>query len=225
MIYLLILLGLSLLYWLFMSPTSQFFGKFPSKISTKDKTIYLTFDDGPNEPYTSQIIEYLNSKNIKATFFIVGECAKKYPKIIKKMYDSGHSIGNHTKSHKFFNYIKTPSMKKEIQDDQSIIKKITGEEPKLFRPPWLFRNPILLKSVKKLGLKPISGVFCHSLEVFQIDAQQIAKGAIKKAKPGQIIIFHDGYNAKGANRTQTVEAVKLTVEALSKKGYNFKLLN
>ena len=212
---------MALLYWTFMSPTSQFFGKFPSKISTKDKTIYLTFDDGPNEPYTSQIIEYLNSKKIKATFFVVGECAKKYPKTIKKIHDSGHSIGNHTKSHKFFNYIKTPAMKKEIQENQAIIKRITGEEPKLFRPPWLFRNPILLKSVKKLGLKPISGVFCHSLEVFQIDAQQIAKAAIKKAKPGQIIIFHDGYNAKGANRTQTVEAVKQTVEELTKKGFVF----
>jgi len=116
-------------------------------------------------------------------------------------------------------------MQKEIQDNQAIIKRITGEEPKLFRPPWLFRNPILLRSIKKFGLKPVSGVFCHSLEVFKIDAQQIAEGAIKKAQPGQIIIFHDGYNSKGANRRQTVEALKLTVEALSKKGYTFKPLN
>ena len=207
-----------------MSPHSQLFGKFPSKITTNGKIVYLTFDDGPNEPYTSQIIDYLNSKKIKATFFVVGECAKKYPKTIKKMHDSGHIIGNHTKSHKFFNYIKTPAMQKEIQDNQAIIKRITGEEPKLFRPPWLFRNPILLKSAKELGLKPISGVFCHPLEVFQIDAHQIAKGAINQAKPGQIIIFHDGYNAKGGNRAQTVEALKLTVEELTKQGYTFGLI-
>ncbi|NDC21756.1 polysaccharide deacetylase family protein [bacterium] len=225
MIYLILIAVLLALYYLFMSPSSQLFGKFPSRIKTDEKIIYLTFDDGPNEPYTSEIIDYLNSKKIKATFFVVGECANKYPKTIKKIHDSGHSIGNHTKSHKFFNYVKTPAMQKEIQDNQAIIKRITGEEPKLFRPPWLFRNPILLRSIKKFGLKPVSGVFCHSLEVFKIDAQQIAEGAIKKAQPGQIIIFHDGYNSKGANRRQTVEALKLTVEALSKKGYTFKPLN
>jgi len=92
MIYLILIAVLLALYYLFMSPSSQLFGKFPSRIKTDEKIIYLTFDDGPNEPYTSEIIDYLNSKKIKATFFVVGECANKYPKTIKKIHDSGHSI-------------------------------------------------------------------------------------------------------------------------------------
>lgn len=224
MIFLIVLLSILILYWLFMSPSSQIFGNFPSKIKTTKKTVYLTFDDGPNEPYTSQIVDFLNSKKIKATFFVVGDCAKKNAEVLIKMTKSGHTIGNHTKSHSFLKYFLTPDMKQEILDNQKIIEKITGKKPTLFRPPWLMHYPILLRSIKKLGLKPISGVFCHPLEIFQIDAQKIAKGATKKARPGQIIIFHDGYNAKGANRAQTVQAVKLTVEELTKQGYSFQVI-
>jgi peptidoglycan/xylan/chitin deacetylase (PgdA/CDA1 family) len=224
MIYLILIAVLLALYYLFMSPSSQLFGKFPSRIKTDEKIIYLTFDDGPNEPYTSEIVDYLNSKKIKATFFVVGDCVKKHPEILNKMAKSGHTIGNHTKSHSFIKYFLTPDMKQEILDNQKIIKKITGKEPVLFRPPWLMHYPILLRSIKKLGLKPISGVFCHPLEVFQIDAAKIANEAIKQARPGQIIIFHDGYNSKGANRRQTVQAVKLTVEELTIQGYIFRQL-
>jgi len=225
MIYLILVAILLALYYLFMSPGSQLFGKFPSRIKTDEKIIYLTFDDGPNEPYTSEIVDYLNSKKIKATFFVVGKCAKLQPNTLEKIAKSGHTIGNHTMSHSFIQYFKTPGMKKQIIENQNIIQSITGITPQLFRPPWLFRQPILLKSANKLGLRPISGVFCHPLEVFQIDAAKIANKAIKQARPGQIIIFHDGYNSKGASRRQTVEALKLTVEALSKKGYTFKPLN
>jgi peptidoglycan/xylan/chitin deacetylase (PgdA/CDA1 family) len=213
------------IYWLFMSPTSQIFGKFPSSLKTKQKIVYLTFDDGPNEPYTSQIVDFLNSKDIKATFFVVGNCALRHPEVLKKIHKTGHTIGNHTKSHKFINYFKTPSMKREITENQEIIKNIIGVEPKLFRPPWLFRNPILLKNLKALGLQPVSGVFCHELEVFQIPAISIARRATSKAKPGQIIIFHDGFDAKGGDRKQTVEAVKLTVESLTKRVTRSKNFN
>lgn len=207
-----------------MSPSSQIFGPFPSQIKSKEKIVYLTFDDGPNEPYTSKIINYLDSKNIKATFFIVGECAKRYPKIVKKIHDSGHSIGNHTMSHSFIKYFKLSKILNDIKANQKIIKQIVGEEPELFRPPWLFRYPSLLDSVGNMGLRTISGVFCHELEIFQISSNAISNRAIKKARPGQIIIFHDGYDSKGANREQTFEAVKQTVEILQSQGYKFRKL-
>ncbi|OGL30892.1 hypothetical protein A3F37_00425 [Candidatus Saccharibacteria bacterium RIFCSPHIGHO2_12_FULL_41_12] len=78
-----------------------------------------------------------------------------------------------------------------------------------------------MANLKKLQLLPISGEFCSSLEVFQPSAETIARHALAKAKPGGIIIFHDGYNNKKADRTQTVKAVKIVVEELSQKGYKF----
>src|SRR5277367_5003557 len=98
-VFILIIILIGLLYWLFMSSYSQMFGKYPYKVTSKEKVVALTFDDGPNEPYTSEVVDYLNEKEIKATFFQVGESIKKYPSMTKKIYESGHVIGNHTLSH------------------------------------------------------------------------------------------------------------------------------
>ena len=83
-----------------------------------------------------------------------------------------------------------------------------GREPALVRTPWLWRQPAILSMLGRSGLTPVSGLFCHALEVFQIDAARIAARAIAKARPGTIIIFHDGYNARGGVRAETVEAVR-----------------
>lgn len=215
---LLIIVGL---YWIFMSSYSQIFGNFPFRGKTNAKQIALTFDDGPNEPFTTDILDYLDSKNIKATFFQVGNCINKYPEVTLRAYKAGHVIANHSLSHKFTKYFSEPSFTNEISANQAIIKNLIGQTPALFRPPWLFRNPLLLRTVKRLGMTPISGVFGHNLEIFQPSAEKIAKQVVKIAKPGSVIIFHDGYDAKGGNRTETVNSIKIIVEELSTKGYEF----
>lgn len=220
-----IILVLGLFYWLFMSSYSQIFGYFPYKIQTKEKVIALTFDDGPNEPYTSELLDFLKTKNIKATFFLVGKMINKYPETVKKIILNGHIIGNHSLSHQFSNYFKSLSLENQISQNQKIIKKLTGKEPKLYRSPWLFRQPFILKNLQKNGLVPISGIFCHPFEVLRPSPKKIAKQAIKIAKPGRIIIFHDGIEGRGGNRQQTIDAVKITVDQLLKKGYKFKTVD
>jgi len=211
-----------LCYWLFMSPYSQIFGVFPyEKKDCKEKVIALTFDDGPNEPFTSQILDFLDTEDIKATFFQVAKAVQKYPDISRSMIKSGHVIGNHSLSHKFSNYISQPSFKKEIESSQKIFKSVIGKEPVFFRPPWLFRTPILLKSLRSFGLIPVSGIFCSDLEVFHVNSKSLASTTIKRARPGGILIFHDGYNGKGADRRQTVEGLKIAVKQLRLDGYEF----
>ncbi len=209
-------------YWLCMSPSSQLFGHFPYRLNGEtDKIFALTFDDGPNEPFTSQLVDFLNGQNIKVTFFQVAKAVQANPDISKRILQSGHVIGNHSLTHKFSNYFIQPGFSKEITNSQAIFKTVLGVEPALFRPPWLFRTPMLLRTVKTHGLTPVSGVFCHNLEVFHINPSAISKTAVKRARPGGILIFHDGYNGKGAKRGETIEAVKLTVTALQKAGYQF----
>ncbi len=220
-IFALVLAGLIIGYWLFMSPFSQLFGPYPYEVKTDEKIIALTFDDGPNEPYTSQILAILNSRNIKATFFQVGKRVERYPEVTKAIDQSGHTIGNHSLSHVFFNYFLQPPMSTEIVSSQAILTKTLAKTPALFRSPWLWRSPSLFKTLKIIGLQPVSGRFCSAWEVFQIDGQKIARTAVKKAKPGAIIIFHDGFDAKGGNRAQTVKAVEITVDELLKQGYKF----
>jgi peptidoglycan/xylan/chitin deacetylase (PgdA/CDA1 family) len=217
------------LYWLFMSSFSQVFGRYPYRAKTDKKLIALTFDDGPNEQYTSDILKILEKYSIKATFFLVGKAILREPGLTKKIYNSGHTIGNHSLSHEFHKYFSSLTFKKEILNNQEIIKKQIGQKPALFRSPWLWRQPFLLSTLKKYGLQPISGEFCHPLEVLQIDSDKIAAHVLKIVRSGSIIIFHDGKDGKTGNRRETVKAVETVISSLNAQGYEFitvdKLLN
>jgi peptidoglycan/xylan/chitin deacetylase (PgdA/CDA1 family) len=214
-------LGLALVYWLFMSPYSQAFGRFPYKFKTDKKVVALTFDDGPNEPYTSNLLNLLNKRHVKATFFVVGQNVERFPDIVKRAYLAGHTIGNHSWSHQFSQYFLEPSYERQIDQTQTIIKQIIGRSPALFRPPWLWRQPPLISTVNKRRLQIVSGRFGAAFEVFQPSATTIAKRTLRKVKPGSIIIFHDGFDARGGNRAETVKAVDLVITDLKRQGYQF----
>jgi peptidoglycan/xylan/chitin deacetylase (PgdA/CDA1 family) len=221
MIYILVLIILAIIYWLFMSSYSQIFGTYIWHAKTDEKIIALTFDDGPNDPYTSEVLDILAENHIKATFFMVGNCIKRFPDTANRILAAGHSIGNHSVSHKFINYFKPNFYQLEVESNQNIFKEYLNITPTLYRSPWLWRYPKLLSELKERSLTPISGEFCHSLEVYRINSDKIAKAVIRKAKPGSIIIFHDGKEGETGDRSQTVEALKLVIKRLVKDGYRF----
>jgi len=208
-------------YWLFMSPYSQVFGRYPYRGERRDRVVALTFDDGPNEPYTSQIAQYLASKQIRATFFQVGTCVERFPETTANLAAAGHVIGNHSYRHAFHTYLVPGRLAQELARTQEILRARLGRTPALFRSPWLWRQPMLLRAVRRHSLQPVSGEFCHPLEVFQPDGARIARRAIAKTRPGSILIFHDGFDGRGGKRGETVRAVQLTTEELLRRGYRF----
>lgn len=200
---------------------SLIFGYIPYKANTDKKLIALTFDDGPNQPWTDKIAQEIERYDGKATFFVVGKNCLRFPGVIKKLQDRGHQIGAHSYSHAFYKYFTDPLYKSEINKSKEVFEA-QGISSVIFRFPWLYRTPWLLKSVKDHGYKKIvNGQFAHPFEPFQINANSIVKHTLKIAKPGSIIIFHDGYNAKTADRTQTLKAVKIITKLLSDQGYKF----
>jgi len=133
LILLLLLLGVAI-YKIMNSGKFQFFGGIVSTVSTKDKVVALTFDDGPSEK-VDEILPILNSQNVKATFFLIGNEIKQYPDETKKLISAGQEIGNHTYSHKRMIF-KTPSyIKKEIEETDNLIRDMGYNEPIQFRPP------------------------------------------------------------------------------------------
>jgi peptidoglycan/xylan/chitin deacetylase (PgdA/CDA1 family) len=214
-------LGLAASYWTMMSPYSQLLGSFPYRRTPTGKLVALTFDDGPNEPYTSQIVDFLNQRNIKATFFQVGRCVERHPALTAKMAGDGHVIGTHGYSHQFHKCLTPGSIRTELTRSQAVLREVLGVQPALFRPPWLLRTPALFTALRDSSLQPVSGEFCHPLEVFQPRAGRIARSAVAKVQPGSIVIFHDGFDARGGDRSQTVAATKLVVQRLSAAGYDF----
>lgn len=213
------LLGAS--YWVLMSPYSQLIGRFPYRGVTKDKVVALSFDDGPNEPYTSQIADFLLELDIQATFFQVGACVERYPEVTVRLARSGHVIGNHSYSHGFSKCLTSGMLEEEVRLSQAVFARVLGLQPRLYRPPWLLRTPSLFPILRERSLQPVSGEFCHMLEVFQPSPARIARRALAKARPGSIIIFHDGFDARGGNRASTVEAAKIVVRGLIERGYGF----
>ena len=208
-------------YMLFMSPWSQLFGSYPYKSSTDEKLVALTFDDGPNEPHTSELLAVLKKEKVPATFFLVGACLRRHPSLARSLVQAGHSIGNHSETHRFNTYFKPGAFERELRATQKLIQEQTGLTPALVRTPWLWRQPLLLRSIRALGLHPVAGVFCHPKEVFGASADEIAKRAFSKTRPGTILIFHDGKEGTGGDRSQTIEAVALLIPLLRKAGYRF----
>ncbi len=209
-------------YYLFFSPKSQLFGKFLFRVKTSQNAVALTFDDGPNEPFTSQIMQVLEQHGAKGTFFQVGQNIEHSPETTKRLAEKGHEIGLHSFSHSFSQLFTGRNLELEIDRAQRKVTELTGEPAKYYRPPWLFRHPKLFKILRNRGLTPISGLFINNWEIFQPSAKKMARSALKKVKPGTILIFHDGYNSKGAPRDQTVAALDLIIRELQhKQNYRF----
>ena len=108
-------------------------------INTLDKVVALTFDDGPSPVWTPKILDELKKAGVKATFFMIGEHVEKYPDVARRVAEEGHEIGNHTIDHHVLVYYKMDELEKEIKDNEKIIKTITGQTTRYFRPPkaWL----------------------------------------------------------------------------------------
>lgn len=224
MIVLICLLVLALLgagYWLLMSPFAPSSRNYPYRGPAAERVVALTFDDGPNEPYTSQILDLLAAHGIRASFFHVGRCVERHPEVVLRAIEAGHVIGNHSLSHRFGMYLRPRAYEREVEQSQLILARLTGRTSALARTPWLWRQPALLRMLRRNGLYPIAGVFCHALEVFQVSGVRMARRAIAKTRPGSILIFHDGFDSRGGNRAETVVAVRETIEGLLARGYRF----
>jgi polysaccharide deacetylase family sporulation protein PdaB len=187
-------------------------------VKTKEKVIALTFDDGPHPVYTKQILKLLDKYNAKATFFVVGQRAKNNPDIIKQLQENGHEIGNHTYRHPSVSSITSSGLQKEIEDTDSTIYSITKTFPKLFRPPGGVYNEKVVEAAKHGNHLVVMWSWTQDTKDWSNPGtKRIADKVCKNARPGNIVLFHD----LGGNRTQTVKAVEIILDRLSKEGYTF----
>ena len=207
-------------------PRTQVFGTFPFRgAPTEGRTVALTFDDGPNEPWTSRLLEVLEQREVLATFFQVGRCAERHPDSTRRVVDGGHVLGNHSYSHSLHRYLTQPSQRQEIERAQEVLHRISGRVPALYRPPWLCHWPWVLGGVRRSGLQVVSGTFASSWEVLQPPASMMTASAVGRTEPGSILIFHDGREARGGPRAQTVEAIGPLIDRLRASGYTFSTVD
>lgn len=180
--------------------------------------IAITFDDGPHPVHTEKILDVLNKYNVKATFFIVGSNAELYPSIVKRTFQEGHELGNHTYSHVYINRISDQNLIEEIDKTNGVIEKITGFRPIIFRPPGGAYNDGKIEVISSRGQKCVLWSWWQDTRDWSCPpVDKVVSTVMDNLHHGDIILFHD-FNSKN---TPTIEALDIIIPQLIEKGYQF----
>jgi peptidoglycan/xylan/chitin deacetylase (PgdA/CDA1 family) len=184
--------------------------------SNKEKVIALTIDDGPWPKTTAEMLDILKLNNVKATFFWVGSALQENPEIAKRVVAEGHAIGNHTWHH-WYRKMDEATAKSEIEKTNELIYKTTGVKTSFFRPPGGYLNNGLAAYAKSQKNSVVMWSVTSADTDPRAKYQVFVKNVIRDAKPGAIVLMHDG----GGNRERTVKALPAIVSGLKQQGYRF----
>ncbi|HCU48558.1 MAG TPA: polysaccharide deacetylase, partial [Micromonosporaceae bacterium] len=179
--------------------------------------VAITFDDGPQPPYTGQVLDILARYGVRATFFCVGLNASACPDLVARIQAEGHILGNHTWSHPFLPELSRVQLVEQIdRTDEAIARSSGGAATKLFRPPYGSRTPDVVSWLADIG----STVVLWDVEPDDWSmpgADTIAQVVLEQTRPGSIILMHDG----GGDRSQTVAALPAIIEGVLVRGLRF----
>jgi len=202
-------------------PGAQIFGPVLARVRADQPVIALTFDDGPSS-YTAQVLDILARYQVKATFFVIGRNVEQYPDLARRIVAEGHAIGNHTYSHPLWAAMETSRhVERELDRAATAIQAATGIVPTLFRPPHGWRSPWMIRLARSKGYEVVT--WSVSPDDWQRPPSQvIVERVLRQARPGAIILLHDGLETKvGPPVQNTVAALPTIIEELQARGYRF----
>ncbi|MEG0551206.1 MAG: polysaccharide deacetylase family protein [Vagococcus sp.] len=175
-----------------------------------ENSVALTFDDGPKRETTTQLLDILAQKNIKASFFILGQNIPGNEDLLKRMKEEGHIIGSHSMHHNNLSQMDLPSLKKDFQNMDDKVKSILKEPVKYIRPPYGAAN----KQVATVANRPLVEWSVDSKDWSSKNTQSIINQVTQTTEPGSIILMHDIY-------PETINAVPSIIDSLTARGLNF----
>ena len=209
----------AVLLWAIFERRAPIFGRIISRARPRTPAIALTFDDGPTEPYTSQILDVLRAYDAHATFFVLGVRARANPDVLRRATAEGHEIANHGWDHKALPLRGPAYTRDTIGRTSALIAQLTGRRPRWFRAPFGWRNPWVNRSARLEGCRPVA----WSVGVYDTDspgATTIARRAIEGLRTGTILLLHDGRSLEPSpDASQVVEAVPIILAAARERGF------
>ena len=186
-----------------------------TKVRPALNTVALTFDDGPDRIQTPKILKILEDYGIKATFYLVGQRAKKMPDLVRAIHESGHAIANHSYTHPYLTKLSSQNVKQEIEKTSDILFDITGEVPRCVRPPYGAISKRVREIIKFEELAV--SMWDIDSEVHYLKNETHIVNRVLKARSGDIILFHD----LGLAGNRTAKILPQIIEGLQKRGLGF----
>ncbi|NLY54526.1 MAG: polysaccharide deacetylase family protein [Firmicutes bacterium] len=180
-------------------------------VQTDEKKIAISFDAAWGADHTDELLAILDEYNVKTTFFLVAFWLKKYPEVAARIAAAGHEIGNHSATHPHMNSLTAEQITFEVLSTHELIKEITQQEAKLFRPPFGEYNNLVIDTIEKLDYKVIQWSI-DSLDWRPTTAADIVRRVTQKIEPGAIVLFHN-------NAEHTPAALRPILEFCRQEGY------
>jgi peptidoglycan/xylan/chitin deacetylase (PgdA/CDA1 family) len=197
---------------------SNFFMPVVCSSGSMQKEIAISFDDGPVEQYTPELLSILEQHEIEAAFFCIGNRIEGNEMLLKQVDDAGQVIGNHSHSHHFwFDMYSSRKMMEDLAMMDAALEKAIGKKPKLFRPPYGVMNPNLKKAITEGGYKPV-GWNVRSLDTVVKEDKKLLDRILPGIKPGAVFLFHD------TSKT-TLNILPIFIEEVKKRGFRITRLD
>jgi peptidoglycan/xylan/chitin deacetylase (PgdA/CDA1 family) len=182
---------------------------------TGKKLIALTFDDGPNGADTAEVLNTLKRYDARATFFCVGNAVRRHPELVRRMYEEGHEVGNHTLEHKKLAWCSPAEIARQVDEGQRAIVELGLPPPTLFRAPHGFKSPFLPAALRRAGLRLVS--WSHGVwDTDRPGVNEIVRRAVRYLRDGEVLLLHDG--TLGADRSQTARALDEILRECEQRG-------
>lgn len=178
-----------------------------------EKTVYLTFDDGPIPEVTPEVLDTLDKYGVKATFFMVGQNVERHPELLEEILKRGHKVGNHTLHHLKGLFTKT----ERYLEDVKLCEELTNSG--LFRPPHGLLRRAQLKSLRQRYKVVMYDLITRDYSK-RLTSRDVLNNVKKHVRDGSIIVFHDSLKS----RTKLKEALPASIEWLKEQGYGFGLI-
>ncbi|WEO93945.1 polysaccharide deacetylase family protein [Streptomyces sp. FXJ1.172] len=185
------------------------------RISGRGRHMMLTFDDGPNPEYTPHILDTLAKYNVRAMFFLCGECVVENKKLVARMADEGHVVGNHTWTHPLLTTLNRKEIHAEMASTSDAIEASYGERPQWFRAPYGAWNRAAFQLGAALGMEPMAWTV-DTTDWMTPGTSTIVDRVEQGAAPGVVVLSHDA----GGDRSQTVRAIREWLPHLIDSGYH-----
>jgi peptidoglycan/xylan/chitin deacetylase (PgdA/CDA1 family) len=199
-------------------PGVNLFSHARCRIPAGGGAVALTFDDGPVEPYTRQVLDVLDAFGAKATFFCIGENIEQAPELAREIVRRGHALGNHTQTHRILPRLAAADIEADIRAGGLAAERATGVRPRLLRCPKGYKGVRVARAARRLGL-PLIGFTYPIFDVENPPAAELVARVLDRAAAGDIILMHDGFSrSKPGSRSSLVEALPLILAGLRSRG-------